>query len=177
MNLNLNGKPPEKKPEEICRMHKPTPMMLVNEVSHLMIDRIQRHHDELFTQRSIRHLIMELAHKDGRTQLELVNATHLKAPTVSVVMQKLEREGIVTRKPDEYDLRATRVFLTEKGRELDNRSRQSIRDAEAVAMGNLTEEEKETLYKLLLKVRESLVEDLETDVGQRREHRRFENEK
>ncbi len=158
MNLNLNGKPPVKETDE-RHCHKPTPMMLLNEVSHLMMDRIRSNHDELFSQRSIRLLIMELARRDGRTQLDLVNATHLKAPTVSVAMQKLEKEGIVTRKPDEYDLRATRVYLTEKGRELDNRTRRSVHDAEELAMANLSEDERETLARLLMKIRESLLED------------------
>lgn len=158
MNLNVNGKPPEKDPEDL-RGHKPTPMMLLNEVSHLMGDRIHSHHDELFAQRSIRLLIMELARRDGRTQLELVNATHLKAPTVSVTMQKLEKEGVVTRRPDEYDQRATRVFLTEKGRELDNRTRKSVFETEEIAMARLSEEERENLSRLLLKVRDSLLSE------------------
>jgi len=158
MNLNLNGKPPVKETDE-RHCHKPTPMMILNEVSHLMMDRIRSNHDDLFSQRSIRLLIMELARRDGRTQLDLVNATHLKAPTVSVAMQKLEKEGIVTRKPDEYDLRATRVYLTEKGRELDNRTRRSVHDAEELAMANLSEDERETLARLLMKIRESLLED------------------
>jgi len=158
MNLNLNGRPPKKDADE-RHCHKPTPMMILNEVSHLVIDRIRSNHDELFSQRSIRLLIMELARKDGRTQLELVKATHLKAPTVSVAMQKLEKEGIVTRHPDEYDLRATRVFLTEKGRELDNRTRKSVHDTEEIAMQPLTEEEREMLYKLLIKIRDGLLEE------------------
>ncbi len=160
MNLNINGKGPDKEPES-PRCHKPTPMMVLNEVSHLMIDRIQRNHDELFAQRSIRLLIMELARRDGRTQLELVRATHLKAPTVSVAMQKLEKEGIVTRRPDEYDLRATRVFLTEKGREMDNQTREYIHASEEIALSRLDEEERETLLRLLGKIRESLLEDKE----------------
>ena len=141
--------------------------MILNEVSHLMMDRIRSNHDELFSQRSIRLLIMELARRDGRTQLDLVNATHLKAPTVSVAMQKLEKEGIVTRKPDEYDLRATRVYLTEKGRELDNRTRRSVHDAEELAMANLSEDERETLARLLMKIRESLLEDRQQTDGRK----------
>ena len=158
MNLNLNGKPPARDPDD-KHGHKPTPMMILNEVSHLIMDRIRSNHDELFAQRSIRLLIMELARKDGRTQLDLVHATHLKAPTVSVAMQKLAKEGIVTRRPDEYDLRATRVFLTEKGREMDNRTRKSVHDTEEIAMARLSEEERETLYRLLIKIREGLLED------------------
>lgn len=168
MNLNVNGKPPEKDPEDL-RCQKPTPMMLLNEISHLMGERIHNEHDELFAQRSIRLLIMELAYRDGRTQLDLVNATHLKAPTVSVTMQKLEKEGIVIRRPDEYDQRATRVFLTEKGRELDNRTRKSIHQAEENAMSELTDDDRAMLFRLLLKVRDTLIAD---QTSREKEHRK-----
>ncbi len=157
MNLKLNGSPPEK---DDCawKLQKPSPMLILNEVSHLMIERISKRHDELLSQRSIRLLIMELAKKDGCTQLELVNATHLKAPTVSVAMQKLEKEGIVIRRPDDYDQRATRVFLTEKGREMDNRTRKTVHEAEELALATLTTEERDTLEKLLMKIYSSLLD-------------------
>ena len=158
MNLKVN-KPlgvPESKPEQ----PDPTPMALIGEIGRLMGDKIREKADENpISQKSGRLLLMELAKRDGRTQLELVHATHLKAPTISVALQKLEHEGIVMRKPDEYDLRATRVFLTEKGRELDNRIRKRIRDEEALAMVNLTQAESETLVRLLKKIKKNLIDE------------------
>ena len=162
MNLNLNGNLPEKDTAE-TDFRKPSPMLILNEISHLMISRISKQHDELLSQRSVRLLIMELARKDGCTQLELVNATHLKAPTVSVAMQKLEKNGIVIRRPDDYDLRATRVYLTEKGRELDNRTRETVYESEDLALASFTQEEKEIFEKLLLKIRSTLLDDQNTD--------------
>ena len=168
MNLKINGSPPEMTGENKTS-RKPSPMLILNEVSHLMIDRIRSNHDELLSQRSIRLLVMELAKKDGCTQLDLVNATHLKAPTVSVAMQKLEKNGIVVRRPDDYDLRVTRVFLTEKGREMDNHARETIFEAEDLALAALTAEEKETLEDLLLKIRDTLLDARMTDANQRKD--------
>ena len=162
--MNLNGIPSEKDPGD-KNFRKPSPMLILNEISHLMISRISQQHDELLTQRSIRLLIMEMARKDGCTQLELVNATHLKAPTVSVAMQKLEKNGIVIRRPDDYDLRATRVYLTEKGRELDNHTRQIVYEAEDLALASFTQEEKETFERLLLKIRSTLLDDQNTETN------------
>lgn len=160
MNLKVNGNPPEPFENEIHP--KRSPMQLINEISRLMGDKIREKGDENpISQRSGRLLLMELAKKDGRTQLDLVNATHLKAPTISVALQKLEHEGIVLRKPDEYDLRATRVFLTEKGRELDNKIRKRIMEEEALAMVNLTEAESETLIRLLGKIKRNLINEKE----------------
>ena len=163
MNLKVNGKGPGE--DGAQRDYKSAPMMLVNEISHLMWDNIKykRGVEHPVSQRSGQLLLMELAKRDGVTQLDLANATGLKAPTTSVALQKLEREGYVSRKTDEYDLRATRVFLTEKGREVDERVRRAIREEEARAGRDMSVEERETLIRLLLKIRKNLTEDAEEE--------------
>ncbi len=161
-NLNLNGKAPE--PDERFPDHKKNPMNLINEIHRLMGDKIRANGGEHpVTQKSGRLLLMELSLKDGRTQLDLVHATHLKAPTISVALQKLEKEGFVSRRPDEYDLRATRVFLTEKGRELDNKIRKRIQEEDNAALKDLTASESETLMRLLMKIKNNLIDESEKD--------------
>ena len=86
MNLKLNGKGPE----ETCdqKDYRNAPMMLVNEVSRLMWDNIRKRGVEHpVSQRSGQLILMELAKRDGRTQLDLASATGLKAPTTSVSLQ------------------------------------------------------------------------------------------
>ena len=163
MNLKVNGKGPEEDGGQ--RDYRSAPMMLVNEVSHLMWDNIKNKRGVEYpvSQRSGQLILMELAKRDGRTQLDLATATGLKAPTTSVALQKLEREGYVSRKTDEYDLRATRVFLTEKGREVDERIRRAIREEEARAGRGMSAEERETLIRLLLKIKSNLSEDAEEE--------------
>lgn len=157
-NLNLNGKAPEHTVDPLDPAR--SPMMIISEISRLMIDKLrEKDADNPITQRSERLLLIELAKRDGRTQLDLVKATHLKAPTISVALQKMEHEGYVTRRPDEYDLRATRVFLTEKGRSIDDKIKKRISDEENLAISGLSDFEKETLTKLLLKIRNNLVSD------------------
>ena len=80
-----------------------------------------------------------------------------------MALQKLEKDGYVSRRPDEYDLRATRVFLTDKGRELDNKLRKRIHEEESEAMKNLTDSESETLMRLLNKIKSNLIDDSEKD--------------
>lgn len=155
--LNMNGAPPEKEAYRCPgKPHKPTPLMLMNEITKLMGDRIRSSGEQALMQKSSRLLMMELAHRDGRTQLDLVKATHLKAPTVSVTLQKMERDGIIMRKPDEYDLRAMRVYLTEKGREMDRAVIERIHEEETVIMQGVTERETEVLLEILTKMRNNL---------------------
>ena len=161
-NLGLNGKAPET--DDSFAEHRKTPIQTIGEISRMMGNRIRSNGEEHpVGQKSGRLLLMELARKDGRTQLDLVHATHLKAPTISVALQKLEKEGYVSRRPDEYDLRATRVFLTEKGRELDNKIRKRIHEEETEAMKNHTDSECETLMRLLTKIKNNLTEESEKD--------------
>jgi len=129
-------------------------MGLMHEISRITLDKIRADCPEM--QHSCRLIMMELARHDNVTQLELVRATHLKAPTVSVTLQKMEKDGIVTRRPDDYDLRATRVSLTEKGRRMDDQVFQRFREEEQNIESCLSKEESETLEQMLLKIRNHL---------------------
>ena len=149
----MSSKEQERRPRRDPReMHV---MNLIHEISRITHDRIKRDCPEM--QRSCRLIMMELAHRDNVTQLDLVHATHLKAPTVSVSLQKMERDGLVLRRPDEDDLRATRVFLTEKGREMDRSIVTKIRENEHEIENCLSEEELKTLRAILLKILNNLI--------------------
>ena len=130
------------------------PAELIHEIDRMMHERIKLAVPEM--QRSCRTILTSLSAKDNVTQLELVRATHLKPPTVSVSLQRMEREGIVYRHPDENDLRATRVFLTAKGRQMDNEIFAKIREQDIAVEQAITPEELETLRLILLKVHDSL---------------------
>ncbi len=93
----------------------------------------------------------------GVTQLELVKAANLKPPTVSVTLQKMERDGLVIRKDNEHDLRQTLVFLSEKGKAINERIHDSWVASDRAALSGLTNEELDTLSHLLDKVIDSLV--------------------
>ena len=147
----------KEKPSPSRRRRSPERVsMLIHDISRITMDRIRLNCPEL--QRSCRLIMMELAYKDNITQLDLVRATHLKAPTVSVSLQKMEREGLVSRCQDQEDLRATRVFLTEKGRALDRQIVSKIIEQDDEVEKCLTEDEKKILMDLLRKIRSNLLE-------------------
>lgn len=69
------------------------------------------------------HIGQELAlyhlwEKDGVTQSQLKNKTGAKASTVSNMLKKLEQDHIIYRQHDETDCRISKVYLTDKGRQL-----------------------------------------------------------
>jgi len=162
MNLKVNGVLPTDKPDDLERLPTPNPMSLIGEISRIMNSRILdgEEKNSLF-QKSSRLLMVELTRKDGVTQLDLVRSTHLKAPTISVTLQKLEKEGFVERKHDDYDLRAIRVYLTEKGKSYNRYIIKKVIKEESEALECLTDTESKQLMRLLAKIKENLIEDNE----------------
>jgi MarR family transcriptional regulator for hemolysin len=51
---------------------------------------------------------------DVLTQKEIAEKLGLESPTIIPIIDKLEKDGFVTRKPDKNDRRNNRIFLTEK---------------------------------------------------------------
>ncbi|NLB18206.1 MAG: winged helix DNA-binding protein [Syntrophomonadaceae bacterium] len=56
--------------------------------------------------------------EDGSTLKEIGTKAQIDSSSMTVLVDKLENEGLLERKLDSHDRRAIRVFLTPKGREL-----------------------------------------------------------
>ena len=135
-------------------------MMRIHDAAKLYQDRMRRFSEQDGLPSSYRMLIFHLARmKAGVTQLDLVKATHLKPPTVSVTLQKMERDGLVIRRSNENDLRETFVYLTEKGKSIDEKINVIHREGDAVALSGLSPDEIENLSTLLNKVIDNLLAD------------------
>ena len=138
------------------------PIKICNEIARLFTSRMreQEQGEGIMTQPGAHLVLSMLAINDGINQLELVKSTHLRAPTVSVILQKMESEGIVERRKDnENDKRSVHVYLTEKGRELDREHISRIKKLDAIAMEGLSESEKAILMEILPKIRNNLLLD------------------
>lgn len=137
---------------------KMTPIRMINEVSRLFWEVAHERYPNDMMQNSYRLILIQLAIREGRSQLELAQSTHLKPPTISVTLQKMEADGLVVRYIDRDDMRTTRVYLTEKGRDFNRRVQSVIKAVDEIATSGMTEEETETLYKILSKIRQNLTE-------------------
>lgn len=77
-------------------------------------DRLNRYHltpPQLF-------LLLTLYEHDGVAAGELAARVHLDKSTLTGMLQRLEKRGLLTRDGDEDDGRSVRVALTERGRKL-----------------------------------------------------------
>ena len=148
--------------QKACTRHTctPTPPMLVNQISRLCHNRMRSYDlDGVMSQESARHIMRELAHEDGCSQLDLVHRTHLKAPTVSVTLKRLEDEELVRRESDPFDLRVIRVFLSEKGRQHNQAVRERIQALDGKLMQGFSQEETDRLLHFLERMRDNILSD------------------
>ena len=127
-------------------------MRLVGELSRLFRGELRRACGENGVPLGYRGLLFHLGKEDGQTQKALAEKTGLKAATVSVTIEKMERDGYVARRRDGSDGRMMRVFLTEKGQEIDRKNKEKVDELEKQFSAVLTEEERSALAGLLHKV-------------------------
>ena len=147
-------------PNEKCKRHEPTPGILISEIAKLFHDKMNQNSETLGFKNGYRQILRHLARRDGITQIDLVRATHLKAPTISVTLKKMEEEELVRRVTDEKDQRQTHVYLTDKGRKMERAFFGKIMETEEILLRNISIDEKETLCAILKKVRGNILDEM-----------------
>ena len=133
-----------------------TPMQLTLELSKLFHNMMRSDEDQNL-HNSYRLLLFHLARHDGRTQYDLACATHLKPPTISVTLQKMQADGYVKRVTDERDQRQTLVYLTDKGRKYNADIAERISRFEYIVMKDISEDEKTVLTAMLKKMIKNII--------------------
>ncbi len=101
-------------------------------------------------------VLAELWAEDGLRGGKLAARLGVEPPTVTKMLRRLERCGLVERRQDPHDARSFRVYLTEEGRELEDRVLRLWERAEEQALAGLDAEERVTLHRLLTRVRGNL---------------------
>jgi DNA-binding MarR family transcriptional regulator len=93
--------------------------------------------------------LIVLYHMDGVSQDTLAKVLKVSKATSGRAIQSLEKEGYVYRQKDENDLRANKVYLTEKGREMRDIIVKKLTSFIDILFSNFTLEEKE-IFRLLI---------------------------
>lgn len=93
------------------------------------------------------------------TQKELAISATVEQPTMANTLARMERDGLVVRRPDPKDRRSALVELTTLGRERAQIAFATALEVNGVAMAALTAEEQAQYYALLHKVIAALERD------------------
>ena len=80
---------------------------------------------------------------------DIEEAFQLSHPTVSGILSRLEQKDFIEMRPDELDRRCKRIYIREKGLQLDEMMHQTVRSTEERMVQGFTEEEKAQFTDLL----------------------------
>lgn len=122
---------------QICRAHR-------NKAQELL-SRIDLYPGQEF-------LLINLWPHDGLTHTEVAENLCVQPATLTKMLDRLVKSGLVHRQPDLDDQRVSRIYLTEKGRDLLQPIEQVWEELEQISFANLTMEERLLLRRLLLQV-------------------------
>jgi DNA-binding MarR family transcriptional regulator len=90
--------------------------------------------------------------RDGMTQAELSRMVAIEPPTVVRTIDRMVRDGLVTRAPDPDDGRLSRIYLTERARSLRDELVPLAAAVNDEILNGLTANEAQTLRRLLAKL-------------------------
>jgi DNA-binding MarR family transcriptional regulator len=103
-------------------------------------------------------LLLGLWQQEGRTQSEIADYLHVTPATVTKMLQRMEKAGFVERRADPEDARVSRVYLTDAGHEVRSDVQRVLDTFNEETFAGFTLEEKVLLRRLLLQVRENLLQ-------------------
>jgi DNA-binding MarR family transcriptional regulator len=101
-------------------------------------------------------LLMELWKGDGRTQADLADALAVEPPTITKMLQRMEMAGLVQRKPHPEDRRAMRVYLTARGKRLQQKVDRLWAQLASKAVAGLSDRQQASLRSMLGTVTDNL---------------------
>ncbi len=102
---------------------------------------------------------------EGIPQRRLADVLHVSAPTVTVMVQKLEKHGLVERWTDETDQRVTRIRMTPKGRDLATPLSAAFSDYVGATLGSMSTEDRREFARLLGVFADNMEAALKRDSG------------
>ena len=97
--------------------------------------------------------ILVCLYKNGKmTMKDIANSIHRTKPTVTVLVNKLEKLGYIKREASDEDNRSTNIVLTQKGEDFKVIFEKISNELNKMLYKNLSPEESELIEKLLRKV-------------------------
>lgn len=97
-------------------------------------------------------VLIYLWEKDGVTQQELCNATYKDKPSMTRLLDNMERRHLVVRIADRKDRRMNLIHLTKDGRQLEELAHKASNQALQEALQDVTQEELNVGQDLLRKI-------------------------
>jgi DNA-binding MarR family transcriptional regulator len=97
-------------------------------------------------------VLLELWREEGLTQKDLVGRLDVEQATMAATLARMERDGLIERRPDQTDARARRIQITARARALQEPALAAAKDVNARALTDFSEAEREVLLSGLRRI-------------------------
>ncbi len=142
-----------------CDMdHIPT-FGLMGLMLHRMMNRARSMYQEFDLNRSQASVLFFLHQKKSMSQKELAAQLNMTPPSITSTIQKMERSGYISRKPDQSDQRIMRLELTGKGESCIQTVKMIADQMEEMLFRGMSAEEKILFRRFLMQINDNLAED------------------
>ena len=108
-------------------------------------------------------VVASLILQPGLTQKEIADKVGVESATLVPVIDKMENEGLLKRKPDQSDRRANRIFLTPKADSLWEAMTECALKIRKSSTRNISEGEIQTTLETLRKISQNLAVSFELE--------------
>ena len=107
-------------------------------------------------------ILLQLWREEGLTQKQLVERLDLEQATIANTLTRMERDGLILRKPHPEDGRSQCIHLTRKARSLEEPATKAAQAVNEIALKSLRAEERraflETMGTVIRSLQASLAE-------------------
>lgn len=119
---------------------------------HIVNDRLE----SLGLYRGQHRLLFALGDEDGKTHKNLSELLNVTPATITKMVQRMEQNGFLERKMDPKDQRISRVFLTQKGKDIQEQLKQLFIQLEKDEIEGFSSEELTQFQNYLQRVQANL---------------------
>ncbi|NVJ53809.1 MAG: MarR family transcriptional regulator [Campylobacteraceae bacterium] len=130
--------------------------VLVANIRNLLKNRLEKDLKEYSVSPTESIIIRRLCEKDNLTQKELAKDTYFQQSSLTLIIDKLEKKGMVERRAKKNDRRAYLVCITKEGKKLEQILKDTSRKVEEEALKGVDKETKEQLIEILKNIHSNL---------------------
>ena len=139
---------------------KRTVMMALSRTRRAWMDHTKAVAQEMGIPDSYRLVIMYLIREPGANQKDIAEFANITTAAVNQTVKEMIANGYLEKQTDEKDRRYTKLYLTEKGREIALMLREKLHTSDEVITAAITPEKEAEMIALLDKIHDCIRRDL-----------------
>ena len=98
------------------------------------------------------YALLNIDMEEGTPSTSLGPIMGMESRSLTRILKKMEKEGVIKRVQNKNDKRVTRIVLTKKGRDKREQSRLAVIRFNTVVQNNLSENERKNFFQIMNKI-------------------------